>query len=288
MASKTEDPVKIYSKYLAPRPGNNGEINDRDAKASEEYDDTVIWNEETWEQAIKPFLGKGAASFASKNEEEAARNNNNNRVEDDERYGSEKHIDIFCGGDIPIDYANEAFSNADVIFVSKDIRKDGKLGSVRGFLCLNLGKDAYGAYDPNSVYIDLICNARAARTAASRQGKINASGKVLLFKVIEWAKAHGYTKVALKALETVIPYYYKFGWRFITKCTDEEKEWIADDVKELYAALKAHHKDNSDMEDLKQDPDINKALEKFKRWLPNLTNETMLKTFVRRDDESMG
>ena len=57
MASKTEDPVQIYSKYLAPRPGNNGEINERDAKESEEYDATIIWNEHTWKHAIKPFLG---------------------------------------------------------------------------------------------------------------------------------------------------------------------------------------------------------------------------------------
>lgn len=289
MASKTENPVQIFSKYLYPRPGTNGEINDRDAKESEEYADTVIWNENTWKHAIKPFLGKGAASFASKNEEASKRNNtnnNDNNNNNNDRYGSEKQIDIFCGGDIPIDYANEAFANADVIFISRDIREDGTLGSLRGFLCLNLGKDAYDNKDPNSVYIDLICNARAARAAANRQGKINASGKVLLFEVIKWAKKHGFTKVALKALETVIPYYYKFGWRFITKCTDQEKDWIADDVKELYAALKAHHKENSNMEDLKQNPDINKALEKFKRWLPNLTNETMLRTIVLGDNDS--
>ena len=291
MATKSENSaVSIYTKYV---DGDKSRVNEDYAMESETTEDTIVWNSKTWKEAIKPFLGKGAQSFASQHEAANSNNNNNSNSnnnngnnEGEVKLGSDKKIDVFCGGDIPVDYANQAFKLADVIFVSRDKRSDGKLGSVRGFLCLNIGKTAYDGTDKTSVYIDLICNAKASRTAAGRQGKINASGKLLLMAVIGWAKTNGYKQIALKALETVIPYYYKFGWRFITSCSNDEKDWVKDDVKDLYGALKAHAARDSTMEDLKEDTDINASLRKFKKWLPNLTNETMLRTIVHQDDEN--
>ena len=271
--------ISIYTKYEGGRK-DSGRINEEDAKMSEEYEDTIIWNDKTFNEAISPFLGIGAESFATKNEAAAYSNNNNNN----KKLGSETSIDRFCGGDIGLDYANDAFNNADVIFVSRDKRADGKLGSVRGFLCLQLGINAEEA-DPNCVYIELICNAKASRGAAGRQGKIIASGKLLLNAVKKWTIDHGYTKIALKALETVIPYYYKFGWRFIKKCGAEEKPWIKEDVQALFAALKAHKAKDPNMENLKLNEEINIELQKFKKWLPKLNNETLLRTVIHKDHD---
>ena len=281
VAQQDEPQISIYTKYEGGRK-DSGRVNEEDAKESDKYDDTIVWNDKTFTEAIKPFLGRGAKSFATKNEEASSNNSNNNN---NKKLGADASIDRFCGGDIALNYANDAFNNADVIFVSRDKRPGGKLGSVRGFLCLNLNKNAYDEEDVNCVYIDLICNAKSSRGAAGRQGKILASGKLLLNAVKDWTIAHGFTKIALKALETVIPYYYKFGWRFIKNCDSEEKPWIEEDVQALFAALKAHKAKDPDMENLKLNEEINTELQKFKKWLPKLNDETLLRTIIHKDHD---
>ena len=81
--------------------------------------------------------------------------------------------------------------------VSRDRTSGGKLGSYRGFVCIKLGKNARGETDKDSIYIDLICNAKASRLAAGRQKKEIASGKLLLNAVKDFARTAGYPKVAL-------------------------------------------------------------------------------------------
>ena len=282
VVQQEESQISVYTKYEGGRK-DSGRPNEIDAKMSEEYDDTVIWNDKTFTEAIKPFLGRGAKSFAAKNEEASSNNSNNNN--NNKKLGADASLDRFCGGDIALNYANDAFNNADVIFVSRDKRPDGKLGSVRGFLCLNLNKNAYDEEDSKCVYIDLICNAQSSRGAAGRQGKILASGKLLLNAVKDWTIAHGYTKISLKALETVIPYYYKFGWRFIKNCDTEEKPWIEEDVQALFAVLKAHKAKEPTMKNLKLNEEINTELQKFKKWLPKLNDETLLRTIIHQEHD---
>ena len=207
--------VSVYSKYkLANIKSDDRSLNTRDAQESREFDGELIWNDKTFAEAIKPFLGRGIKSFSTTEQEHGyGRNNNNssseiNSDEEPSHSGSENTIGIYCNSDIPLDYAYDAFKGADVILISRDRTSDGKLGSYRGFVCLKLGKNARGETDKDSVYIDLICNAKSVRVTAKRQGKENASGKLLLNAVKDFAKRAGYPKVALKALETVIPYYY--------------------------------------------------------------------------------
>ena len=79
-----------------------------------------------------------------------------NEVE--KREGSSSQIDRFCNGDIPLDYALQAFTDADFVFISHDIRANGKRGSIRGFMCVRNNHNARGDHEEGTLYIDLICN----------------------------------------------------------------------------------------------------------------------------------
>ena len=278
--------VSVYSKYkLDNIKSDDRSINTRDAQTSREFDGEIIWNDKTFAEAIKPFLGRGIKSFFTTEKEHGyGRNNNNssseiNSNEEPSDSGSENTIGIYCNSDIPLDYAYDAFKGADVILVSRDRTSDGKLGSYRGFVCLKLGKNARGETDKDSVYIDLICNAKSVRVTAKRQGKENASGKLLLNAVKDFAKRAGYPKVFLKALETVIPYYYKFGWRFVDNCDAEERTWTKDDVLALKHVLFLPDTDPE------KEEKVTTELQKFKRYLPGLNKETALRTVMHSDGD---
>lgn len=278
--------VSVYSKYkLANIKSDSRSINPRDAQESREFEGSIIWNNKTFKEAVKPFLGKGIKSFFTTEQEHGyGRNTNNsssevNSNEEPSDSGSENTIGIYCNSDIPLDYAYDAFKGADVILVSRDRTSDGKLGSYRGFVCLKLGKNARGETDKDSVYIDLICNAKGYRSSAKRQGKENASGKLLLNAVKDFARNAGYPKVALKALETVIPYYYKFGWRFVESCDAAERDWTKDNVSALKKVLFLPDSDST------KEEKVTAELQKFKRYLPGLTEETALRTVMYSDDD---
>ena len=285
-SKQAEPQVSVYSKYnLVNIKSDDRRINTEHAQESREYEGSIIWNDKTFKEAVKPFLGKGIKSFFTTEKEHGyGRNSNNNSSseinsnEDPSSDGSEETIGIFCNKDIPLNYAYEAFKDADVILVSRDRTSDGKLGSYRGFVCLKLGKNARGGTDEDSVYIDLICNAKSYRSSAKRQGKENASGKLLLNAVKDFARTAGYPKVALKALETVIPYYYKFGWRFVDSCDASEKDWVKADVDNLLSALRISN-------DEEKGNKVTEELQKFKRFLPGLSEETALRTIRYSDDD---
>ena len=283
--AELESQVSVYSKYnLANIKSVERRINTEQAQESREFEGEIIWNDKTFNEAVKPFLGKGIKSFFTTEKEHGyGRNSNNsssevNSNEEPTESGSENTIGIYCNSDIPLDYAYDAFKGADVILVSRDRTSDGKLGSYRGFVCIKLGKNARGGTDKDSIYIDLICNAKASRRAAGRQGKEIASGKLLLNAVKDFARTAGYPKVALKALETVIPYYYKFGWRFVESCDASEKDWIKDDVRNLLSALRISNENEKEQK-------VAEELQKFKRFLPGLSEETALRTIRYSDDD---
>ena len=283
--AELEPQVSVYSKYnLANIKSDERRINTEQAQESREFDGEIIWNDKTFNEAVKPFLGRGIKSFFTTEKEHGyGRNSNNsssevNSNEEPTESGSENTIGIYCNSDIPLDYAYDAFKGADVILVSRDRTSGGKLGSYRGFVCIKLGKNARGETDKDSIYIDLICNAKASRLAAGRQKKEIASGKLLLNAVKDFARTAGYPKVALKALETVIPYYYKFGWRFVDSCDVSEKDWVKEDVRNLLSALRISN-------DEEKEQKVAEELQKFKRFLPDLSKETALRTIRYSDDD---
>jgi len=56
--------VSVYSKYkLANIKSDDRSLNTRDAQESREFDGELIWNDKTFKEAIKPFLGRGIKSF---------------------------------------------------------------------------------------------------------------------------------------------------------------------------------------------------------------------------------
>ena len=283
--AELEPQVSVYSKYnLANIKSDERRINTEQAQESREFDGEIIWNDKTFNEAFKPFLGRGIKSFFTTEKEHGyGRNSNNsssevNSNEEPTESGSENTIGIYCNSDIPLDYAYDAFKGADVILVSRDRTSGGKLGSYRGFVCIKLGKNARGETDKDSIYIDLICNAKASRLAAGRQKKEIASGKLLLNAVKDFARTAGYPKVALKALETVIPYYYKFGWRFVDSCDVSEKDWVKEDVRNLLSASRISNRDEKEQK-------VAEELQKFKRFLPGLSEETALRTIRYSDDD---
>ena len=282
--AQPEPQVKVYSKYnLDTIKSDDRCINTDQAQESREFEGSIIWNDKTFKEAIKPFLGKGIKSFFTTEKEHGyGRNSNNssseiNSNEDPTGSGFEKKIGIFCNKDIPLNYAYDAFKDADVILVSRD-KKKNKLYDVRGFVCIKLGKNARGGDDKDSIYIDLICNAAAKRGAVGRTGKEIASGKLLLNEVKKFASEAGYPKIGLKALETVIPYYYKFGWRFVESCDAPEKDWIKEDVGNLFSALRISNEEAKEQK-------VTEELQKFKRFLPGLSKETALRTIRYSDDD---
>jgi hypothetical protein len=287
MATKTDNSVnqvKVYSKYnLDTIKSDDRCINTDQAQESREFEGSIIWNDKTFKEAIKPFLGKGIKSFFT-TEKEHGRNSNNSSSEinsngDPTGSGSENTIGIYCNSDIPLDYAYAAFEDADVILVSRDKIKN-TLYDVRGFVCIKLGKNARGGTDKDSIYIDLICNAAAKRGAVGKRGDVKeiASGKLLLNAVKKFASEAGYPKIGLKALETVIPYYYKFGWRFVKSCDAAEKDWIKEDVGNLFSALRISNEEAKEQK-------VTEELQKFKRFLPGLSKETALRTIRYSDDD---
>ena len=269
-----EDRIDIYSK-----------------NSEDHVSETGNWNKEVT-KIFKKILGNGI-SFeveSSNNNDSNNNSNSNSNNEAETREGSEVSIGRFCNNDIPLDYAFDAFKNADYIFISHDIRADGNRGSIRGFMCVQDNHNARDEHEEGTLYIDLICNSSrtSARSAAKRQQTGLAGGRILLDAIKRFAVENGYQRVALKALETVIPYYYKFGWRFISSCGDTESgAGMSEAVSELSAALKAHHQQNPDMGDLKQNPRINAALQKFKKFLPGIHDETAMRAAKYQNDDML-
>ncbi len=261
----------------------------------DQIDEEGNWNEAT-KKEFKKFLGRDA-SFASNNgniNNNSNNNNNNNNSNSSnneevvERNNSTKQIDRFCGGDINLPFAIDAFEDSDFVFISHDMRANGELGSIRGLMCVKKNHNALGDHEDGTLYIELICNAPSSRAAAGRHGTRLAGGKLLLNHLKRFVRESGgeYQRIALKALETVIPYYYKFGWRFISRCDEEERgRGREEDVARLSAALRAHYKANANMNDLKLNPDINAALVPFKRYLPDLNDEVLMRTAIHQNHE---
>ena len=133
--------------------------------------------------------------------------------------------EIMCGEDVEWPYIYDAFTNADIIIVTFD-KRGTKLGSARGFACLKIRTNKKGQA---FFYIDLICNAPAARTRVAKAKGTYPTGTTMLavIKALAEGKFKGEEKenaavpqihfIKLRALESVITYYSLFGWQFLGK-----------------------------------------------------------------------
>ena len=144
------------------------------------------------------------------------------------------NIKTFCIDTILKDYAAESIDDANYIIVVYDM-ENRQQKSLRGFV--NIVSDLEDDDGHKYLYIDLICN--ATKSITTRSNKLELGGKIMLEKVEELARALKCKYIKLKSLESVITYYHKFGWRFITKCKYKENIKYTYGVKSLYKLLKS-------------------------------------------------
>ena len=98
VAQQDEPQISIYTKYEGGRK-DSGRVNEEDAKESDKYDDTIIWNDKTWKRSYKTLFRKRSKIICvpKMKKQLLIINNNNNRMN---VMVQMKRIDIFCGGDI--------------------------------------------------------------------------------------------------------------------------------------------------------------------------------------------
>ena len=167
-----------------------------------------------------------------------------------------KHI---CNQNIDKEFAETALENADIIVVSSDTN-----GGIRGFMCVEKNYKPFGSRKDNYLYISLICNANKS-SMKLRSSPVKTSGKDMLQWLITYGQTNGFIGIGLRALLDVIPYYYKFGWRFRYDCNAaEEKPYIAEKVRKLNTILRTLNSNEEEVE---------KIISGFKRYLPDLHSD---------------
>ena len=124
--------------------------------------------------------------------------------------GNRISIPTFCGGKVGTGFGKDALEYADIIVIANDMEGDINRGA-RGFMAVE-------KLDEHYLYIELICKAKnliiGDKPVNLRSSVRMPGGKAMLDWLMKYAEDKGYAGIALKALPTVIPYYYRFGWRF--------------------------------------------------------------------------
>ena len=158
-----------------------------------------------------------------------------------------------------IDDVEEADTN--LILIQRDINKSGSAGSVRSISLIRVTYNPeqqghVGSQETIPIEIQddsdispettdmevLVLGSQKIPNVKSRamQSKIYARGGNTL-KAIQFLGSKLKHGIVLYGLETVITLYYKFGWRFISRCGDvEERCKYAPAVKALYLFLKTN------------------------------------------------
>ena len=162
------------------------------------------------------------------------------------------NIITYCSDLITPEFSQDALNDAEVLFISYDMR-NGKPVGIRGFAAIEAHKiDEDGnfnysedeeKYESDSskfkpfLYIDLICNSLSpgVDTRAKVKGEWEIpAGKHMLQEIQKYAVENEYKYVKLNAIVEVITYYYKYGWRFIPQCGVKESPRIAPAINNLY------------------------------------------------------
>ena len=129
----------------------------------------------------------------------------------------------YCQDMVSSNFIEEAFQKADIVYIAIVNKKP------RCFACVNDREDHY--------YIDLICCAPYSRVR-TRHGYIEQklTGKNILEQIRRDAIHHRKKYIKLSALEGVITYYHRYGYRFIRRCGDVEPDWVPNLLRELRIA----------------------------------------------------
>lgn len=164
-------------------------------------------------------------------------------------------IFIYSQSEHPDEYqyfSNEILKNAEVQFCKKQIGKQFITDTlndchylfvhkfeddIRGFATIyHYSDDENKTY----LYINLICNSvfHSMKTRASVDLR-RMGGKAIIENVINLARDLGCNYVKLSAIDEVIPYYYKLGFRFVNASLESHIEpKAAGLVSDLYEAQK--------------------------------------------------
>ena len=122
----------------------------------------------------------------------------------------------FCQGKIGEQFIYETLNECDYLFVHK-FQND-----IRGFATIYHYSDNAGK---TYLYINLICNSifHSMKTRATKDLR-RIGGKAIIERVIQLAQQLGCDYVKLSAIDAVIPYYYKLGFRFLSAPLNSEIE----------------------------------------------------------------
>jgi hypothetical protein len=139
----------------------------------------------------------------------------------------------WCQNTLPPNYVKGEIEDSNLIIILRDSD-----GAIRGIALLYVGE----------TQMELLVLCSAARPAsADKQDKVYARGTDLL-KMVQFLGRNLPEGIKLYALETVIPLYYGFGWRFLFDCKAQERQYIEDAVEDLATYLKEHRFDIGDKE----------------------------------------
>lgn len=152
--------------------------------------------------------------------------------------------------------------------------------SVRGIAGLHIRKD-----NRKNKYAELsiICNASSSKMK-TRYANLKKKGKEILELLDQLAKDKKCKYITLKALDNVITYYHKFGYKLVNYPFDEEKTSTTDYVKRLNQINSTidklerkhstkKHKKRDDLHELEMlDKEKYLIMNKFQRYLVGLYN----------------
>ena len=223
-----------------------------------------------------------------------------------EKIGTENMTSIVCQGNLTGDFVRNALGfdeieeyedeedtvtvgddskGVDVLIVWTDRKPDEtdqkkQIQSIRGVAGLFIKRDKNKI---KYAEVAIICNASSSRMK-TRRANVKTRGKEILQLIDVIAKDKKCKYVALKALDNVVTYYHKFGFRLVNYPFHKEKPEISEYVGRLgrintridkinnKRSTKKHrkHHDNSELEKLHREKKM--IMEKFKRFLVGLHN----------------
>tara|TARA_Y100000590_G_scaffold444364_1_gene575019 strand:+ start:4161 stop:5975 length:1815 start_codon:yes stop_codon:yes gene_type:complete len=203
------------------------------------------------------------------------------------------YIKTLCGGDIEVGYGKDEISEADILILSYDLNNDGTQGSLRGFCCVKKHYKPFGSKKlaKGYLYISLICSSGKPSMKTIQQEKkptLYGSGADMLTWIQWYAQKYNWRAIGLRAINTVIPYYHKFGWQFIYECgAMKERPWMKKYVDELAKLQsKKRKKEPAGKWDIKDQKAMRKAIKKFAHFLPGQHRRLSHSSFTEQKQEA--
>ena len=158
------------------------------------------------------------------------------------------NLNTLCQGGLPPNYVKSEIEDEDYTNIIIILR-DGD-GAIRGTALLEVDDD-------QMILLVLCCAMRP--TQKLRKSKIYGRGGELI-KLIQFLGKDLKNGIKLYALETVIPLYHYFNWKFVKSCDARERPYIKPLVADLKDYLKKHQLDLGD----KDTPELEGLLTGFR------------------------